>query len=49
MHNVLLCTLPQASAPGKVPVTLRRSPNRDAPVIGTSLCQFEYITDLNEM
>ncbi len=49
MPNVLLCSLPQASVPGTVTVTLRRSPNRNAPFIGTSLCTFEYITDINEM
>ncbi len=49
MPNVLLCSLPLASVPGTVPVTLRRRPNRNAPVIGESLCTFDYITDLNEM
>ena len=49
MPNALLCSLPQSSVAGMVPVSLRRSPNLNAPVMGTSLCQFEYITDLNEM
>ena len=49
MPNALLCALPQASAPGWVPVTLRRSPNLNAPVMGTSLCKFEYVADFTEM
>ena len=49
MPNVLSCSLPQASVPGLVPVNLRRSPNLSAPVIGVSLCKFQYFTDLNEM
>ena len=49
MPNTLLCSLPQASVPGIVPVNLRRSPDLSAPVMGKSLCKFEYFTDLNEM
>ena len=49
MPNLLLCTLPAASAPGTVTVALSRSPNPNAPVMGTSLCKFEYMTEYKEM
>ena len=49
MPNALWCSLPHASVPGTVPVTLRRSPNLNAPVMGTSLCKFEYVADFTEM
>jgi hypothetical protein len=49
MPNVLLCSLPHASVPGTVTVALSRSPNASAPIMGTSLCRFEYVTDLKEM
>ena len=47
--DLLSCFLPQASVPGVVTVALSRSPILSAPVLGTSLCRFEYFTDLNEM
>ena len=46
---MLSCILPRANVPGTVPITLSRGPNLSAPVLGTSLCHFEYFTDLNEM
>jgi len=46
---MLSCRLPPASVPGTVKVTLSRSPNPNAPIMGTSLCTFEYMTELNEM
>ena len=46
---MLSCFLPQANVPGTVTVALSRSPIPSAPVLGTSLCHFEYFADLNEM
>jgi hypothetical protein len=46
---MLFCPLPPASVPGTVTVALSRSPNSHAPVLGTSICQFEYLTEFSEM
>ena len=49
MPNLLLCSLPQASAPGSVTVTLSRAPRPNAPAMGLSLCKFEYMAEPEEM
>ena len=38
-----------SAVPGKVTIFLSRSPNFNTAVVDTSLCQFEYVTDLKEM
>jgi hypothetical protein len=42
-----VCRRLQATGLGTVTVALSRSPNPGSPVLGTSLCQFEYVTDFS--
>ena len=44
MHT-LSCVLPSASYPGRVKVTLSRAAYPGAPEYGTSLAEFEYLSD----
>ena len=42
---MLSCLLPSASHAGRVKVTLSRSAFNGAPKYGTSLAEFEYLSD----
>jgi hypothetical protein len=46
---LLACTLPSATVPGVVNVTLSKHPQQNAPEYGTSIAKFHYLADHDQL